>query len=423
MLTKVGDAQTGRVGSAVPIAPAVVIVDENERGVPGVAVIFSVGTGGGVIQNANAVTDKTGTASAGSWTLGTLAGSQTLVATASGVPGSPATMTAMATAGPAVNLTKVAAEPACASVGATIDSIAVRATDEFGNPVPDETIAFTVTAGGGSLSPPTKRTLADGRAATRWTLGPTAGVQNGATAARANGSLPVTFSSLTAQAVASLRFSEAVLVVDSAESTTPSLTARDASGAPVCASNATLTSRNFTVASAAGTTVTGARSGQTFIVVTSAENNAIRDSALLVVAQAGKPAVTVSMPRFDLKSDTTFTVSLYVDSRSTSTGVGAGTLQITWSPDVLTYVGNQAGGASALVDVNTSATASGLLTIGMAAANGLIGSSEIRQLTFTAAAAGKSGHLSVTVVEMSAAVTFANLTTQTVGGSYPLRIR
>jgi hypothetical protein len=233
----------------------------------------------------------------------------------------------------------------------------------------------------------------------------------------------VTFSTVTAQAVASLRFSEAVLVVDSSETKTPTLTARDASGAPVCASNATLTSRNFTVATAGGTTVTGARSGQTFLIGTSTENSAIRDSALVIVAQVGKPAVTVSMPRFDLKSDTTFTVSLLVDSRSTTTRVGAATLQIAWSPDVLTYVGDQAGAVNALVDVNSSAATGGLLTIGMATANGLTGSSDIRQLTFKAAAAGKVGQLSITIVEMSAAGTFASLTEQTVGGSYPLRIR
>lgn len=55
------------------------------------------------------------------------------------------------------------------------DSLAVRVTDRFGNPVPQAEVVFAVADGGGAVQPATARTGLDGIARTAWTLGTTAG--------------------------------------------------------------------------------------------------------------------------------------------------------------------------------------------------------------------------------------------------------
>ena len=66
------------------------------------------------------------------------------------------------------------------TVGALLpDSVVVRVTDAGGRPVEDQTVTFSVTAGGGTIAPLTGTTNADGRAGVRWTLGATAGAQSG----------------------------------------------------------------------------------------------------------------------------------------------------------------------------------------------------------------------------------------------------
>jgi hypothetical protein len=422
-VTRIGDDQSADAGAALPNPPNVVVVDANAHGVPGVTVNFVVTSGGGSVQNATATTDKTGTASAGVWTLGTVAGPQSLTASASEIPGFPVKFTALATAGPTESLTKVGAEPVASAAGGNIDSIVVLAADQFGNPVANQAVTFSVTAGGGSVSPPSRLTLADGRAATRWTLGPEIGISNTATAARPDGSLSVTFATTSTRPVAQVRFAEHVIVVDSGSSLTPAISLVDASGNPVPGATATLVVRNVGVASA-GTSITGTRSGQTFAVATSFDNSSAKDSAVLIVSGAGKPAVLLSVPRFDLKADTTFTVSLIIDSRSASTPVGSATLQVVWNTSVLAFVGEQAVAGSALVDVNSSATANGVLTVGMASSSGVTGPTEIRRITFKASAvANQTGLISVDVADIASAGTFVNLTGQTVSGSYPVRIR
>ena len=59
------------------------------------------------------------------------------------------------------------------------DSVIVRVTDAGGRPVENQPVAFSVTAGGGTVAPVTANTNADGRAGVRWTLGTAAGVQTG----------------------------------------------------------------------------------------------------------------------------------------------------------------------------------------------------------------------------------------------------
>src|SRR5690606_12628478 len=103
-----GDGQSATIGTQVATAPAVIVRDANSNPVPGVTVTFAVETGGGSLAGGGIVTtDGSGIATSPAWTLGTVAGPNTLSATVPGVPGSPNTFTATATAGTATQLAMV----------------------------------------------------------------------------------------------------------------------------------------------------------------------------------------------------------------------------------------------------------------------------------------------------------------------------
>jgi len=93
-----GQAQTATVGTAVGVLPAVVVRDAMGNGVPGVAVNFAVGSGGGTVAGAAVTTNASGVATVDRWTLGAMLGVNTLTATATGLTGSPLTFTATAVA-------------------------------------------------------------------------------------------------------------------------------------------------------------------------------------------------------------------------------------------------------------------------------------------------------------------------------------
>ena len=88
-----GDAQVAVLGTAVAIAPSVLVKDTNNNPVCGVSVTFAVASGGGS-RPVSPTTNASGIATVGSWTLGTTAGANTLTATSTGLSGSPVTFSA-----------------------------------------------------------------------------------------------------------------------------------------------------------------------------------------------------------------------------------------------------------------------------------------------------------------------------------------
>ena len=90
-----GNQQTANSGTQVPIKPAVVVTDAQGRGVPGVNVVFSIGSGSGSITGSSTFTNTSGVATVGSWTLGI--GANSLRATVTGLAGSPVTFVAVGT--------------------------------------------------------------------------------------------------------------------------------------------------------------------------------------------------------------------------------------------------------------------------------------------------------------------------------------
>jgi hypothetical protein len=96
-----GDNQTATVGTPVPTAPSVLVTDASGSPLSGIAVIFSVLTGGGTVTEAIQTTDSDGIATVGSWTLGTVEGANTLRAATLTLPG--VTFTATGAARPPAN--------------------------------------------------------------------------------------------------------------------------------------------------------------------------------------------------------------------------------------------------------------------------------------------------------------------------------
>jgi adhesin/invasin len=97
-----GDAQTARVGTAVPVPPAVLVRDRFGNPAPNLAVTFAVTAGGGSVTGGSATTGADGIATVGSWILGPNPGPNALTATAagSGIQGNPVTFTATGIAPP-----------------------------------------------------------------------------------------------------------------------------------------------------------------------------------------------------------------------------------------------------------------------------------------------------------------------------------
>jgi adhesin/invasin len=171
-----GNNQTGTAGGNIPIPPGVKVTDANGNFVAGFAVTFTAGAGSGSVTGGEVVTDASGVAKPASWKLGTTPGPQTLIATASGLTGSPVTFTATAVAPVPAAISPYAGMNQTARPGRDVPvPPAFIVTDPAGVPVPGVTVTFTVTAGGGSVSSPTAVTGTDGIASVTWTLGPTQG--------------------------------------------------------------------------------------------------------------------------------------------------------------------------------------------------------------------------------------------------------
>jgi len=148
-----GNNQTATAGAFVTTPPAVKVTDANSNPVSGFTVQFATGAGSGVVTGGTAVTNSLGIAAVLSWALGTTPGAQTLVATAGSLTGSPVVFSATAVAPVPSRVVPVEGDGQTAGVGKAVAVIpTVRVVDDAGIGVPGFTVAFSVTAGGGSLT-------------------------------------------------------------------------------------------------------------------------------------------------------------------------------------------------------------------------------------------------------------------------------
>lgn len=184
-----GDAQVGAPGATLPIRPAVIVRDAYNNVVPNATVTFSVYNGGGSITEATAVSNSSGIATGGSWTLGPLSGTQTLRASAPTV-GLDAEFTAKARLGVASLITAHPQNPTTAIPGREI-TLSVIVLDDVGDPLAGVPIGFAPISGqvhgGGTVLPPTTVTSdAQGVASVRYVM-PTSVYGNGGVVASGSG--------------------------------------------------------------------------------------------------------------------------------------------------------------------------------------------------------------------------------------------
>jgi hypothetical protein len=170
-----GSGQTAAVSTVLPAPLVVRLVDGGGAPVGGATVLFSAVGTNGTVTPTSATTNANGEAST-SWRLGTLAGTQTATASASGVGA--VTFSATATPGAANQLSIVSGNNQVSGASQPLPlPVIVSVTDAWGNAVAGVSVGFSVTSGGGSITPTSVDTDTNGRASASWTLGAQLGLQ------------------------------------------------------------------------------------------------------------------------------------------------------------------------------------------------------------------------------------------------------
>jgi adhesin/invasin len=395
MVAAAGQNQNAAAGEAVATAPSVRVRDARGNPVSGVTVTFTVGSGGGAITGATAITNASGVAAVGSWVLGGSVGTQTLIARSGTLP--EVTFTATATAGAATRVSAFSSQVQTGLVaGAALSPSqrpAVRVTDEAGNPVPNTVVTFRVAQGGssgyltGGDTVTTVATNSNGIATVgAWTMPVLAGVTATLSASVATIEETVTFSATTAAgSVARLRVTAGgltTLATTAGAANTITITALDANNNTVAGYVGTksLTFTGATVSplgnlptvnltnfgSATSVTFTSGVATAT-LVLTKAESAAITasdgsvgglGSSLLVtvtpgnasagtsevsagalsVAQSGTTTITVTVLDAERNPVTSATADTFVAARSTSAGAAGALGAFSCSSGVCTAI-------------------------------------------------------------------------------------
>ena len=105
-------------------------------------------SGGGSVSAASSTTSSTGDATV-TWTLGSTSGLDSLKASIAS--GASVTLTATANAAAMATLTVISGSGQSVPAGSATQPLVVKVTDQFGNPVANAPVNWTV-AGGGTLS-------------------------------------------------------------------------------------------------------------------------------------------------------------------------------------------------------------------------------------------------------------------------------
>lgn len=171
-----GNGQSDTVLATLATAISAVVKDEHNAPVAGVIVTWSV-TGGGQVSQTTDTTDGSGITSV-IRTFGAAAGTQSTVATVTGLVGSPVTVTSAATAGTAAQMALNGGNAQTGVKGTTLATThSVNVRDASGNPKAGVTITWVVGNGGGSVSSLSPVTASDGVASVTRTLGDSTGTQ------------------------------------------------------------------------------------------------------------------------------------------------------------------------------------------------------------------------------------------------------
>ena len=249
--------------SGVPLDPQPVIHLEDQSGnavsQSGVLVTASLASGSGTLVGETATTNGSGVATFSDLTITGSVGAKTLRFSATGLSAT-TSGTITLQAGGAFQIAAHSAQTQSAPVNTAVSvppSVIVR--DEFGNPVSNVAVTFTVTAGGGSISPASPAVVSTNASGVAtlisWTLGTQAGSNNNTVTAAAAGlsGSPVSFTaSATAGAAATIEANSdqsQSAPISSAVDEAPSVLVTDAEGNPVSGVQVT-----FTVTAGGGST-------------------------------------------------------------------------------------------------------------------------------------------------------------------------
>ena len=237
-----GDGQTQDAGTLLGTNPSVEVRDASGP-LEMITVTFAVTGGGGSVTGATAMTDVSGVATVGGWTLGTVAGPNTLEASVTG-GAPPAVFSATGAVGPATQIQITAGDAQTGTVAAALGT-SVQATlqDQFGNGVAAADLTFTP-SGDGTVDNTTVTTDASGNASVTWTLATVAGAQTLDVTA-AGGVTPAAASATgTADVATTLSVSAGdnqSAVQATAVATAPAVLVADQFGNPVAGTDVTFT--------------------------------------------------------------------------------------------------------------------------------------------------------------------------------------
>ncbi len=181
-----GDAQTDTVAATLPVDYSVKVVDTNGNGVEGIQVSWAVHGGGSVTSPTT--TDATGVATT-TRVLPTTPGATADTAAVGGLGFVPFSATATVGSPDEIRVTAGTGQSATVN-NAVATAPQVIVEDKFNNPVSGHSVTFSVTGGGGSVSPTGGVvTDANGHATlASWTLGTASGTNNNMISALAAGS-------------------------------------------------------------------------------------------------------------------------------------------------------------------------------------------------------------------------------------------
>ncbi|HUF66500.1 MAG TPA: hypothetical protein VMM17_11060 [Gemmatimonadaceae bacterium] len=171
---------SGAAGQPAPISPTVRVLGAGGAPAAGVMVQFRVTSGLGSVQFADVLTDASGVATAGVWTLGPHPGVQTVTATAAGA--APLVFSSNTSVGPANKLTQPGWTTQILEPFDVVPvNLSVRVADFFNQIHANTPVTFEVISGGGNIAGQTSVTVntdATGVATVGpWTLGATPGIQ------------------------------------------------------------------------------------------------------------------------------------------------------------------------------------------------------------------------------------------------------
>ncbi len=286
-----GDNQTAAAGAVVPIPPSVIVKDALGNPKSGVSVTFSVASGGGSVTGATVLTNASGIATVGSWTLGPVAGTNVLNATSETL--AIVAFSATSSAGVAASIAKNAGDNQTAIAGGAVSippSVIVKDTN--GNPKSGVSVTFAVAGGAGAVTGAIVTTNASGIATVgSWTLGPVAGVNvlNATTGGLSGVAFTATSIAGVAASVVKNGGDNQTAAAGSTVPIPPSVIVRDSNGNPRSGVSVT-----FAVASGGGS-ITGANPATNAAGIATVGSWTLGSSAganSLSATVAGLPSVT-----------------------------------------------------------------------------------------------------------------------------------